>query len=187
MEKVIIFSAPSGSGKSSIINNLLNGKLPLEFSISATSRKPRGEEQDGKEYYFFSREEFKQRIADDEFLEWEEVYAGCFYGTLKTELERIWMKEKVVLFDVDVIGGLNIKKIFGDKALAIFVEPPSIEVLRARLNKRATDTTEKIEERIAKAEFELGFAKEFDVIIVNENLSLAQKEAEQLIKKFIED
>lgn len=143
MGRVIIFSAPSGSGKSTIVNYLLSLDLGLEFSISATCRAPRGEEQHGKEYYFFSTDEFRQRIGKDDFLEWEEVYPGCYYGTLKSELERIWKAGHAVVFDVDVVGGMNIKKIFGDQALSIFVKAPSVEVLRQRLVGRGTDSMEK--------------------------------------------
>ena len=146
MGKVIIFSAPSGSGKSTIVNYLLSRGLGLEFSISATCRSPRGEERHGKEYYFFSTDEFRQKIDKDDFLEWEQVYPGCYYGTLKSELERIWAKGHTVVFDVDVVGGVNIKKIFGERALSIFVQAPSVEVLRQRLESRGTDSAEKIEE-----------------------------------------
>ncbi|MDL2231249.1 guanylate kinase [Porphyromonadaceae bacterium OttesenSCG-928-L07] len=185
MKKVIIFSAPSGSGKSTIINYLLGRDLGLEFSISATSRQPRGTEKHACEYYFFSQEEFKKRIDNNEFLEWEEVYSGCYYGTLKSELDRIWEKNHIVLFDVDVVGGVNIKKIFKENALAIFIQPPSIEILRERLEGRGTDSPEKIDERISKAEFEMGFAHQFDAVIVNEDLKTAEDEVEQAIIKFI--
>ena len=184
--KVIIFSAPSGSGKSTIINHLLKQNLGLEFSISATCRKPRGEEKHGKEYYFFSVDEFKERIAREEFLEFEEVYPGCFYGTLKSELERIWSKGNVVLFDVDVVGGMNIKKKFGSHALSIFVQPPSVEELEKRLIGRATDSMEKIRERVSKASYEMTFAEKFDKIIVNDKLENALNEAENTIRAFLE-
>ncbi len=184
--KLIIFSAPSGSGKSTIINHLLTQELNLAFSISATSRLPRGEEVHGKEYYFLSAEEFRQRIANEEFLEYEEVYADRFYGTLKQEVERLTQIGKHVIFDVDVVGGVNIKKYYGDKALAMFIQPPSIDALRSRLVGRATDSPEVIESRLAKAEFELSFASHFDVVVVNDNLEKAQGEAYRLIEEFIE-
>lgn len=186
MGKVIIFSAPSGAGKSTIVNDLLKKNPELEFSISATCRAPRGQEEHGKEYYFFTPEEFRKRIAADEFLEHEEVYPGCFYGTLKSEVERIWAKGHTVLFDVDVVGGLNIKEKFGKNALAIFIQPPSVAALRERLTGRATDSPEKIEERVAKAEYEMTFADKFDTIIMNDRLQDALLEAEQKVRKFLE-
>lgn len=185
MGKVIIFSAPSGSGKSTIINYLLEQGLGLEFSVSATSRAPRGEEQNGKEYYFFSAEEFKSKIDAGELLEWEEVYSGCYYGTLKSEVERIWKKGHTVLFDVDVVGGVNLKKIFGEQALSIFVQAPSVDVLRKRLIDRATDSADKIRQRVEKAEFEMTFAGKFDVIVVNDNLHQAYADAYKKVKGFI--
>ena len=186
MGKVIIFSAPSGAGKSTIVNHLLGKGLGLEFSVSATCRAPRGQEQHGKEYYFFTREDFEKRIAAGEFLEYEEVYPGCFYGTLKSEVERIWSKGHTVLFDVDVVGGLNIKKKFGETALSVFIQPPSVAALRERLIGRATDSPEKIEERVAKAEYELTFADDFDTIIVNDKLEDALREAELKVRQFLE-
>ena len=185
MGKVIIFSAPSGSGKSTIVNYLLAKDLGLEFSVSATCRAPRGEEKHGKEYYFFSTAEFKKRIEAKDFLEWEEVYPGCFYGTLKSELERIWKAGHAVVFDVDVVGGVNIKKIFGDQALSVFIKAPSVEVLRQRLIGRGTDSMEKIEQRVAKAEYEMTFADKFDVVIVNDNLDTALVEAEKAVRDFL--
>ena len=184
--KLIIFSAPSGSGKSTIIQSLLNRNLNLSFSISATSRAPRGTEKNGVEYYFISPEEFRQRIANGEFLEYEEVYAGKYYGTLKSEVERILNSGRNVIFDVDVVGGLNIKKYYGDQALALFIQPPSIEELKRRLNHRATDAPEVIASRIAKAEYELSFAPKFDCIIVNDILEKAQEEAYQTIRQFLD-
>ena len=186
MGKVIIFSAPSGAGKSTIVNHLLGRGLGLEFSVSATCRAPRGQEQHGKEYYFFTREEFEKRIAAGEFLEYEEVYPGCFYGTLKSEVERIWSEGHTVLFDVDVVGGLNIKKKFGETALSVFIQPPSVAALRERLIGRATDSPEKIEERVAKAEYELTFADDFDTIVVNDKLEDALREAELKVRQFLE-
>ena len=183
--KLIIFSAPSGSGKSTIINYLMTQGLSLAFSISATSRPPRGTEQHGVEYYFLSAEEFKQRIANDEFLEYEEVYADRFYGTLKAPIEKQLAEGFNVVFDVDVVGGCNIKKYYGDRALSVFIQPPSIDELRKRLVGRATDTPEVIESRIAKAEFELGFAEKFDVVVINDDLEKAKADALETIQKFL--
>ena len=183
--KLIILSAPSGSGKSTILQSLLPRGPNLAFSISATSRAPRGTEKDGVEYYFISPEEFKRRIDNDEFLEYEEVYTGKYYGTLKSEVERILNAGKNVIFDVDVVGGTNIKKYYGDQACAIFIQPPSKEVLRQRLVGRATDAPEVIEARLAKAEYELSFAPQFDTVIVNDVLETAQEEAYQTIKTFL--
>lgn len=184
--KLIIFSAPSGSGKSTIINYLMTQNLNLTFSISATSRPPRGTEQHGVEYYFLSAEEFKQRIANNEFLEYEEVYENRFYGTLKAPIEEKLAEGFNVIFDVDVVGGCNIKKYYGERALSIFIQPPSIEELRKRLIGRATDTPEVIESRIAKAEFELGFADKFDVIVVNDDLEKAQADALKTLQDFLD-
>lgn len=183
--KLIIFSAPSGSGKSTIINYLLTQELNLAFSISATSRPPRGEEKHGTEYFFLSPEEFKQRIANDEFLEYEEVYENRFYGTLKEQVEKQLEAGQNVIFDVDVVGGCNIKKFYGDRALSLFIQPPSVEELRNRLIGRGTDAPEIIESRIAKAEFELGFANKFDVVIINDELEKAKNEALQIIQEFL--
>lgn len=185
--KLIIFSAPSGSGKSTIIQSLLNRDLNLSFSISATSRAPRGTEQNGVEYYFITPDEFRQRIANDEFLEYEEVYAGKYYGTLKSEVERILNSGKNVIFDVDVVGGLNIKKYYGNQALALFIQPPSVQELEKRLKNRATDAPDVIASRIAKAEYELSFAPQFDKIIVNDILENAQAEAYTLIRQFLDN
>ena len=183
--KLIIFSAPSGSGKSTIINYLLTQGLNLAFSISATSRPPRGTEQHGVEYYFLSPEEFKQRIANNDFLEYEEVYADRFYGTLKAPIEKQLEEGFNVVFDVDVVGGCNIKKYYGDRALSVFIQPPSVEELRKRLEGRGTDAPEVIESRIAKAEFELGFADKFDVVIVNDDLEKAKADTLNTLKEFL--
>ncbi|HEX7583368.1 MAG TPA: guanylate kinase [Prolixibacteraceae bacterium] len=184
--KLIIFSAPSGAGKTTIVRHLLERNLNLEFSISATSRGKRHTETNGKDYYFLTPEEFRTKIYNNEFLEWEEVYQGTFYGTLKAEVERIRATGKNVIFDVDVVGGCNIKKYYGDEALAIFVQPPSVEELRNRLIARSTDTMDIIEKRVQKAEYELTFASQFDQIIVNHQLEAAFEEAEQCIREFIE-
>lgn len=184
--KVIIFSAPSGAGKSTIVNHLLGLHPEFEFSISATSRAPRGEEQNGREYYFFSADEFRQMIAEDKFVEYEEVYSGSFYGTLKSEVERIWAKGHIIVFDIDVQGGVNLKRIFGDQALSIFIQAPSVEVLRERLIGRATDTMEAIEKRVAKATSEMEFAAgKFDYVLINDDLQTAFKEAEKAVNDFI--
>ena len=183
--KLIIFSAPSGAGKTTIVRHLLERDLNLEFSISATSRGMRHTETNGKDYYFLTPEEFRNKIENNEFLEWEEVYAGTCYGTLKSEVERIRSNGKNVIFDVDVVGGCNIKKFYGSDALAVFVQPPSVEELRNRLVSRSTDAPEVIEKRVAKAEYELSFANQFDCIIVNENLETALIEAENCIREFI--
>ena len=186
MGKLIIFSAPSGSGKSTIINRLMqHPELHLAFSISCTSRAPRGTEKNGVEYFFLSPEEFKQRIANNEFLEYEEVYTDRFYGTLKQQVETQAARGENVVFDVDVKGGCNIKQFYGDRALSIFIQPPSIEELRKRLTGRATDAPEVIEQRIARAEFELSFAPKFDRIVVNDDLDRAVEETLGIIKEFL--
>lgn len=185
MGKLIIFSAPSGSGKSTIINYLLQQNLNLAFSISATSRAPRGTEKNGVEYFFLTPEEFRQRIANDEFLEYEEVYQDRFYGTLKAQVEKQLAEGQNVIFDVDVVGGCNIKKFYGERALSVFIQPPSVEELRRRLNGRGTDAPEVIESRIAKAEFELGYADKFDVVIINDELAKAQSDALETISNFL--
>lgn len=183
--KLIIFSAPSGSGKSTIINYLLSQNLNLAFSISATSRAPRGDEKNGVEYYFLSPEEFRTRIANDEFLEYEEVYTDKFYGTLKSEVERLTSMGKNVIFDVDVLGGVNIKKYYKERALSVFIQPPGIQELRRRLETRATDAPEVIEKRIERAEFELSFSDKFDVVVINDDLNKAQQETLSIIKEFL--
>ena len=185
--KLIIFSAPSGAGKTTIVRHLLEKDFNLEFSVSATSRNPRPNEKNGKDYYFLTLEEFIKRVGNDEFLEWEEVYKGIRYGTLKSEVERIRNQGKNVIFDVDVVGGLNIKKYYGDEALAVFVQPPSVEELKKRLTQRSTETDDKIAMRIAKAEHELSFAPQFDVVLVNDNLEQAFTEAEKVIAGFLKD
>ena len=185
--KLIIFSAPSGSGKSTIVNHLLSKELNLEFSISATSRPPRGKEKNGVEYYFITPDEFREKINKDEFLEYEEVYEGRYYGTLKSEVERILNKGHNVIFDVDVVGGINIKKYYGDKAKSIFIQPPSIECLRDRLIQRGTDPSEVIDCRVAKAEYELSFAPQFDEIIINDNLMEAKEKVYNSVVRFIEE
>ena len=187
MSKIIIFSAPSGSGKSTIINYLMQQGLNLHFSVSATSRPPRGAEQNGVEYYFLTPEDFKQRIAQGEFLEYEEVYNDRFYGTLKSQVDAQLAKGENVVCDVDVLGGQNIKKHYGRRALSIFIQPPSIEVLRQRLEGRGTDSPEVINDRIARAEFELSFADKFDHAVVNDDLQQAQAEALALIQNFLKD
>ena len=185
--KLFVFSAPSGSGKTTIVRHLLGQKkLQLDFSISATSRNPRGAEVHGKEYYFLDIQTFKDKIQNDEFLEWEEVYTKNFYGTLKTELERIWSLGKHVVFDIDVVGGLNIKAQFPENTLAIFVKPPTLEEMERRLRGRQTDSEEKIMERVAKAEKELSYAKEFDQVLINDDLEIAKAEAFDLVSNFIQ-
>ena len=183
--KVIIFSAPSGSGKSTIINYLLGQQLNLAFSISATSRPPRGNEKHGVEYFFLTPDEFRQRIANNEFLEYEEVYTDRFYGTLKEQVEKQLAAGQNVVFDVDVVGGCNIKKFYGDRALSLFIHPPCIEELRRRLIGRGTDAPEVIESRIAKAEYELSFAPKFDKVIINDDLATAKAQALKVIKEFL--
>jgi len=186
--KLLVFSAPSGSGKTTIVRHLLAQKdLNLEFSISATSREPRGEEIDGKDYYFISLKDFKNHIKAENFLEWEEVYRDNFYGTLKTEVERIWAMGKNVIFDIDVAGGLRIKSKFPAETLAVFVKPPSIDELKIRLKKRSTETDDKINMRIAKASVELATAPQFDKIIKNYDLDIAKNEAYHLVKEFLKD
>lgn len=187
MKKLIIFSAPSGSGKSTIINYLMHQGLNLHFSISATSRPPRGTERNGVEYFFLTPEEFKAHIAQGDFLEYEEVYHDRFYGTLKSQVDAQLSEGQNVVCDVDVLGGQNIKKHYGARALSLFIQPPSIEVLRQRLEGRGTDSPEVINDRIARAEFELSFAQNFDHIIVNDDLATAQNETLQLVTKFLSD
>lgn len=185
MGKVVIFSAPSGSGKTTVVRRLLERFPQFEFSVSATSRAPRGEERNGVDYYFLSDEEFRRRVAGDEFVEWEEVYAGTCYGTLRTEVERIWAKGHVILFDVDVMGGINLKRKFGADACSIFIMPPSVEELRRRLEGRGTDAPEVIERRVGKAAFEIEKAPQFDHTVVNDRLDAAVDEVTLLIDDFL--
>lgn len=185
LNKVVIFCAPSGSGKTTIVKHILSVDNRLAFSVSACTRNKRANEEHGKDYYFLSHEEFKQRIANNEFLEYEEVYGGNFYGTLKSEVDRIWAMGKAVIFDVDVEGGLNIKKHFGDKALAVFVKPPSVEALEQRLRYRSTETEETLRVRINKAVHELQYEDKFEYVLLNENLDEALVVAENLITEFL--
>ena len=185
MGKVVIFSAPSGSGKTTIVRELLKRFPQFEFSVSATSRAPRGCERHGCDYHFMTHEEFMQAVAENRFVEWEEVYKGTCYGTLRSEVERIWAKGNIIVFDVDVIGGINLKRIFGGDACSIFVMPPSVEELRRRLVGRGTDSAETIEKRVAKAEQEIAHAPQFDRVIVNDSLEEAVAEAEKTVAEFI--
>jgi guanylate kinase len=183
--KAIIFSAPSGSGKTTIVKHLLEKNPDLGFSISASTRDKRGRtEAHGKDYYFLTPEEFKKKIDNDDFIEWEEVYEGNFYGTLKSEIDRIWKQRKNVIFDVDVKGGLNLKKYFGDKALAVFVKVPTLEILKERLNDRGTESAESLSRRLFKANFEMSFQDQFDVVLINENLEKSLAEAQRLYGQF---
>jgi guanylate kinase len=185
MNKVIIFCAPSGSGKTTIVKHLLSVNKQLAFSVSACTRAQRANEVHGKDYYFLTHEDFKNKLVHGEFLEYEEVYGGNFYGTLKSEIDRIWAEGKVVIFDVDVVGGLNLKKHFEDKALAIFVKPPSVEILAQRLKERSTETEETLQVRIGKAVLELAYENKFETVLLNENLPEALQKAEQLVNDFI--
>jgi guanylate kinase len=184
--KLVIISAPSGAGKTTIVNHLLVSGLNLSFSVSATTRPLRGNEEDGKDYFFLSVEEFKKRIENKEFVEWEEVYKDLYYGTLKSELERIWENGQNVLFDVDVKGGITLKKIFGNRSIAIFIMPPSVEELENRLVKRGTDSPEKIRIRVEKARQELELANQFDTVIVNHQLDRAKEEAVKILTSFLQ-
>ena len=185
MNKVLIFSAPSGSGKSTIVNHILGLHPEIEFSVSATSRAPRGEEKDGVEYFFYSADIFRLLVRDDKFVEDEEVYPDRFYGTLKAEVNRIWARGHVIIFDVDVKGGVNLKKYFGDQALSVFIQAPSVEVLRERLVKRGTDSAEDIEKRVAKAAEEMTYAPKFDKVLINDDLATAFAEAEAMVDGFL--
>ena len=184
--KVIIFSAPSGSGKTTVVNHLLEGFDCFGFSISATSRAPRGEEVDGVNYYFISNEEFNLKVKAGDFVEHEEVYPGCQYGTLKSEVKRLWDEGKVILFDVDVKGGVNLKKYFGDSAFSVFIKAPSLEELRRRLEGRGTDTPESIDKRVKKASEELEYAPLFDRVLVNDDMTVCFEEADSIVKDFLE-
>jgi len=184
--KLFVFSAPSGSGKTTIVHHLLDQKkLNLGFSISATSRAKRGQEIDGKDYHFISLDTFKDHIENDDFIEWEEVYKNNFYGTLKSEIERIWNQGKHVIFDIDVVGGLRIKKKFPEQTLAVFVQPPSIQEMEKRLRNRKTDSEEKIQERVKKAEREFQLAKDFDEILINDTLDKAKNDATELVTNYL--
>ena len=185
MNKVLIFSAPSGSGKSTIVNHILGGHTGIEFSVSATSRPPRGEEKDGVEYFFYSADIFRLLVRDDKFVEFEEVYPDRFYGTLKAEVNRIWARGNVIIFDVDVKGGVNLKKYFGDQALSVFIQAPSVEVLRQRLVGRGTDSAEDIEKRVAKAAEEMTYAPQFDKVLINDDLATALAEADAMVDAFL--
>lgn len=183
--KLIVLSAPSGSGKTTLVHHLLTTSLPLGFSVSATSRVPRTNEKEGEDYYFLSTEAFQQKILADAFIEYEEVYSGTFYGTLHSEIERIWATGKHVLFDIDVKGGLNIKKQYSNQTLALFVAPPSLAALEDRLRLRGTETDKKIKQRLEKSAEEMDYAKNFDMILVNDNLTLAKEEVTRLVKEFL--
>lgn len=187
MNKVLIYSAPSGSGKSTIVNHILGLHPEVEFSVSATSRLPRGEEKDGVEYFFYSADIFRLLVRDDKFVEFEEVYPDRFYGTLKAEVNRIWSRGHVIIFDVDVKGGVNLKKYFGDQALSVFIQAPSVEVLRDRLVKRGTDSAEDIEKRVAKAAEEMTYAPQFDKVLINDDLATAFEEAEAMVNEFLNE
>ncbi len=183
--KVIIFSAPSGSGKSTIVGRLLADYPNLEFSISATSRAPRGNETDGREYYFFTREEFENKIRNGEFVEYEEVYEGSYYGTLKSEVERIWAKGHAIIFDIDVKGGVNLKSLYGNTAMSVFIMPPDMKTLKKRLESRGTDSAESIEKRLARAKEEMEYRAKFDHVVVNDDLETAVKDTRRLIDAFL--
>jgi len=183
--KVIIFSAPSGAGKTTVVKHLLETFPNLEFSISACSRQPRPNEKNGKDYYFISSEEFKNRISNHDFVEWEEVYTNCYYGTLHSELERIWKNNHMVVFDVDVKGGMNLKKIFGKNALSVFISPPDLEVLEQRLRDRSTESEESLKKRVEKAIWEMQFTTYFDKLVVNNELNKTLQETEQIVKDWL--
>ncbi|MBP5388949.1 MAG: guanylate kinase [Bacteroidales bacterium] len=184
--KVVIFSAPSGSGKTTIVRHILDLHPEMEFSVSATSRPPRGQEQDGVDYYFLSPRAFKARIRADKFVEYEEVYEGRFYGTLKSEVDRIWAKGHVIIFDVDVKGGISLKNYFGDRALSVFIQAPDVAELRRRLVARGTDSPEAIDERVAKAAEEMTYAPRFDYILINDDLQTAFREIEGVVDRFLQ-
>lgn len=185
IEKAIIVSAPSGAGKTTLVRHLITAFPELEFSVSACSRQKRENETDGKDYYFITPELFRKKIEQDEFVEWQEVYPGSYYGTLKSELQRIWAKEKIPIFDVDVIGGLNLKKYFREKALSLFIQPPSMEILEARLKNRRTETEESLQNRLRKTQHELTFASQFDRIVVNDSIGKASLETIEIVSGFL--
>lgn len=184
--KLVVFSAPSGSGKTTLVHHLLQQGLPIGFSISATSRPPRGKEKDGVDYFFMSENSFREKIAEDAFLEYEEVYEGTFYGTLRSEVDRLWKTGKTVLFDIDVVGGLNVKRQYQDQCLTLFIQPPSLSELEKRLRRRGTDNEKKIKERLAKATKELDLANQFDKVIVNDDLETAKEEVGKEVHVFLE-
>lgn len=184
--KLVVFSAPSGSGKTTLVHHLLQQGLPIGFSISATSRPPRGKEKDGVDYFFISENSFREKIAEDAFLEYEEVYEGTFYGTLRSEVDRLWKTGKTVLFDIDVVGGLNVKRQYTDQCLALFIQPPSLSELEKRLRRRGTDNEKKIKERLTKATKELNLANQFDKVIVNDDLETAKEEVGKEVHVFLE-
>ncbi|MGB1445075.1 MAG: guanylate kinase [Flavobacteriaceae bacterium] len=184
--KLFVFSAPSGSGKTTLVHHLLQQNLPLGFSISATSRAPRGEEVNGKDYYFLTEEEFRKKIEEDAFVEHEEVYKGALYGTLRSEIDRLWEEGKHVLFDIDVVGGLNVKAQYPENTLSIFVQPPSLDELENRLRSRGTESEEKIQQRLDKSAKELVYAQDFDVILVNDELNKAKQEVVRLVKRHLQ-
>lgn len=184
--KAVIISAPSGAGKTTIVKALLERLPILEFSVSACTRPMREGEQNGKDYYFLTVEDFKSRLAKDEFVEWQEVYTGSFYGTLKSELQRIWDQQKFVIFEVDAVGGVNLKRYFGDQALALFIRPPSVETLENRLRKRNTDNAASIEKRMGKALFELSMAEQFDTVVVNDDLETAIEQTVHIVREFLD-
>lgn len=184
--KAVIISAPSGAGKTTIVKALLERLPVLEFSVSACTRSMREGEQNGKDYYFLTVEDFKSRLAKDEFVEWQEVYTGSFYGTLKSELQRIWDQQKFVIFEVDAVGGINLKRYFGDQALALFIRPPSVETLENRLRKRNTDNAASIEKRMGKALFELSMAEQFDTVVVNDDLETAIEQTVHIVREFLD-
>lgn len=186
MEKLLIFAAPSGAGKTTLVKHLLANRSDLAFSVSATSRDKRSNETDGKDYYFIGVEGFKEKITEDAFAEWEEVYANQFYGTLKTEIERIWALGKCIIFDIDVIGAMNLKKIYGDKALTVFVMAPSKEVLFQRLRDRNTESEDSLQKRIQKADQELQYSQDFDVVLINDELDIAKQDAVKIASSFLE-
>lgn len=185
MRKAVIFSAPSGAGKTTIVHKLIDAGLPLGFSISATSRQPRDNEIDGVDYFFFSIEQFRNKVGQNEFVEWEEVYDGLYYGTLKLEVERVWNEGKAIIFDVDVKGGVSLKNIFGENALSIFIQPPSFEILEERLRFRHTESEESIQKRLDRAKYELSFAPQFDVVITNDHLDTAVSAAAAKVSDFL--